>query len=161
MDERFIERMGDKRVAQDCATLAGLTEIYCEDNHSERKRTLYISEGTQIGAYPAKKIPQLCDECAEHLRYGERKRALCRKEPRPSCKECDIHCYAPSEAQWQRESMKYAGKRAMFRGHFMDAVRHQYQTLIAKRGLTKRESAQRESTHGAGESSDETSGRSK
>ena len=37
-----------------------------------------------------------------HVRYGEVRRALCTRSPRPSCKTCANHCYAPEEAAWQR-----------------------------------------------------------
>lgn len=127
----ILERFGEKDVARDIVTLAGMTEIYCADHHDESLRAPFESKATAADVYPARKIPRLCPECAAHLRYGEVRRALCTREPRPSCKTCANHCYAPEEAAWQRTAMAYAGPRAMFRGHAIEAIRHLIQTRLS------------------------------
>lgn len=121
---RILNRIAEKEIARDIVTLAGMTEIYCADHHAAADRTPYESEATAAGMYPQHKIPRLCPECAAHLRYGEIRRALCRREPRPACKTCKSHCYTPTESAWQRRAMAYAGPRAMFRGHAIEAIRH-------------------------------------
>ena len=121
---RILNRIAEKEIARDIVTLAGMTEIYCADHHAAADRTPYESEATAVGMYPQHKIPRLCPECAAHLRYGEIRRALCRREPRPACKTCKSHCYTPIESAWQRRAMAYAGPRAMFRGHAIEAIRH-------------------------------------
>lgn len=121
---RILSRIVEKEIARDIVTLAGMTEIYCADHHAAADRTPYESEATAVGMYPQHKIPRLCPECAAHLRYGEVRRALCRREPRPACKTCKSHCYTPTESAWQRRAMAYAGPRAMFRGHAIEAIRH-------------------------------------
>ena len=121
---RILSRIAEKEIARDIVTLAGMTEIYCADHHAAADRTPYESETTAVGMYPQHKIPRLCPECAAHLRYGEIRRALCRREPRPACKTCKSHCYTPTESAWQRRAMAYAGPRAMFRGHAIEAIRH-------------------------------------
>ena len=121
---RILNRIAEKEIARDIVTLAGMTEIYCADHHAAADRTPYEGEATAVGMYPQHKIPRLCPECAAHLRYGEIRRALCRREPRPACKTCKSHCYTPTESAWQRRAMAYAGPRAMFRGHAIEAIRH-------------------------------------
>lgn len=121
---RILNRIAEKEIARDIVTLAGMTEIYCADHHAAADRTPYESEATAVGMYPQHKIPRLCPECAAHLRYGEIRRALCRRDPRPACKTCKSHCYTPTESAWQRRAMAYAGPRAMFRGHAIEAIRH-------------------------------------
>ena len=121
---RILNRIAEKEIARDIVTLSGMTEIYCADHHAAADRTPYESEATAVGMYPQHKIPRLCPECAAHLRYGEIRRALCRREPRPACKTCKSHCYTPTESAWQRRAMAYAGPRAMFRGHAIEAIRH-------------------------------------
>lgn len=136
LTERTYERLGarirekfqDKEIARDIVTLAGMAEIYCADHHDDGSREKFRSEATEAGVYPARKIPRLCPDCAMHVRYGEVRWALCTRSPRPSCKTCANHCYAPEEAAWQRACMAYAGPRAMFRGHAIEAVRHLIQT---------------------------------
>lgn len=129
--ERILERFADKEVARDIVTLAGMTEIYCEDHHDDAVREPFSSRATLAGVYPARKQVRLCPDCAEHLRYGEIRRALCTRSPRPSCKTCKNHCYAPNEAAWQRTAMAYSGPRAMFRGHALEAIRHLIQTRFS------------------------------
>ncbi len=129
--DRIMERFAQKEVARDIVTLGGMTEIYCADHHDEALRTPFRSEAVAAGVYPDRKIPRLCPQCAAHLRYGEVRRALCRREPRPSCKTCSNHCYAPAEQAFQRRAMAYAGPRAMFRGHAVEAIRHLIQTRLS------------------------------
>ena len=129
--ERILERFSDKEVARDITTLAGMVQIYCEAHHDADAREPFCSHATEAGVYPARKQVRLCPDCAEHLRYGEIRRALCTKDPRPSCKTCKNHCYAEDEAAWQRMTMAYAGPRAMFRGLALDAIRHLIQTRLS------------------------------
>ncbi len=128
--ERIFARFAEKDVARDIVTLAGMAEIYCADHHDDASRVPFDSEAVRAGVYPARKVPRLCPDCAQHVRYGEIRRALCTREPRPACKTCENHCYAPDEAAWQRTAMAYAGPRAMFRGHAIEAIRHLAQTRL-------------------------------
>ncbi len=129
--EHIMERFAQRDVARDIVTLGGMTEIYCADHHDEALRVPFESEAVKAMVYPRRKIPRLCPECAAHLRYGEVRRALCKRDPRPSCKTCSNHCYAPDEQAFQRKAMAYAGPRAMFRGHAVDAIRHLIQTRLS------------------------------
>ncbi len=129
--EHILERFTHTDVARDIVTLGGMTEIYCADHHDDALRTPFTSEAVDAGVYPARKIPRLCPECAAHLRYGEVRRALCRRDPRPSCKTCSNHCYEPNEQAFQRKAMAYAGPRAMFRGYAIEAFRHLIQTRLS------------------------------
>ena len=121
---RLHERLTDPAIARDVQTLGGMVQIWCADHHDDATRAPYTGLGVQEGCYAPRRIPRLCPECAAHLEYGETRRALCPKDPKPSCRLCDIHCYKPDESAWQRQVMAYAGPRAMFRGMFRDAVRH-------------------------------------
>lgn len=137
--DRALPRLReDRERARDCQTLGGMVQIYCADHHAADNRAPYVGLGVQAGCYAPKRVPHLCPECAAHLEYGELRRALCPKDPKPSCHACDIHCYKPAEQAWQREVMRYAGPRAAFRGMFPDAVRHLRQELKARKGLRGR-----------------------
>ena len=128
LGERIHEKFRCKDIARDIVTLAGMAEIYCADHHDDAQRVSFRSEATEAGVYPARNQGRGEVSCARHVRYGEVRRALCTRDPRPSCKTCSNHCYAPDEAAWQRTCMAYAGPRAMFRGHAIDAIRHLIQT---------------------------------
>ncbi|MDO4590227.1 MAG: nitrous oxide-stimulated promoter family protein [Slackia sp.] len=130
LGDAILERFRDKDTARDIVTLAGMAEIYCADHHPREERLPLTSRAVDAGVYPARKVPRLCPECAMHVRYGEVRRALCTRDPRPACKACANHCYAPDEAAWQRVCMAYAGPRAIFRGHAIEALRHLIQTRL-------------------------------
>ena len=115
-----------------------MTQIWCADHHDDALRTPYEGLGARAGVYKPGKLPRLCPECAAHLEYGEARRALCPKDPKPSCHACDVHCYKPQERAWQQKAMAYAGPRAMFRGMFVDAMRHLWQELRGRR-MAKRQ----------------------
>lgn len=123
MNERFAERMNDAHVRSDTRVVAGLGAIYCEAHHGERPRARLQSDAAALGVY-GRRVPVLCDECADHIRYAERRRAYCPKDPKPFCAHCDTHCYHPDEAEWQRQMMRFAGPRSVFRGYAVPAVRH-------------------------------------
>lgn len=129
--ERIMARFTEKDVARDIVTLGGMTEIYCTDHHNNTQRAPLQSVGVDAGVYPKRKIPHLCPSCAAHQRYGEVRRALCQRDPRPSCKSCSNHCYPPDEQAFQRTAMAYAGPRAMFRGHAIEAIRHLLQSRLS------------------------------
>jgi hypothetical protein len=123
MSERFAEKMSDPKVRKDTKTLADFTEIWCEGHHADRERAPVASDAADLGVYGSKP-PVLCAECAEHLRYGEKRRAYCPKDPKPFCAHCDTHCYKPEERDFQRTMMRFSGPRSMTRGHFIDGVKH-------------------------------------
>ena len=119
----FATRMSDVRVRKDTKTLADFIGIYCRANHADRERTPAQTEAASLGVY-GRKAPALCAECAAHLEYGEKRRAFCPKDPKPFCAHCDVHCYRTSEAEWQRQMMRYSGPRSMLHGHAIDGVKH-------------------------------------
>lgn len=131
-EERLVaERVAaDPRIARDVVTLARMTEIWCADHHADADRVPYDSPAVRAGAFIGAKPPRLCPDCAAHVRYGEVRRARCVKDPRPSCRSCDVHCYSAEESDWQRAAMAYAGPRAIFRGLLPDALRHLYQDVV-------------------------------
>ncbi|MEE8715535.1 MAG: nitrous oxide-stimulated promoter family protein [Coriobacteriales bacterium] len=133
-------------MARDIVTLARMTEIYCAGHHRKADRVPYDSVAVRAGAFGSAKVPLLCPDCAEHMRYGEQRRALCPKDPKPSCRTCDIHCYSREESEWQRASMAYAGPRAPFHGLLREALSHLYQDRIigGRQDRAKRERRDRD-----------------
>jgi hypothetical protein len=123
MNERFAARMSDARVRHDTRLLGDFVALYCRGNHDGRARAALNSDGVSLGAY-GRRAPVVCEECADHLRYAEARRAYCPKDPKPFCAHCDTHCYRPAEAEWQRAMMRYAGPKSMWHGHAVDAVKH-------------------------------------
>lgn len=130
--DRFRAAMLNPAVRADIRTLADLAVIYCRGHHRDCPRKPLSSDAALLNVY-GRTGPLLCVECAEHQRYGERRRASCPKDPKPFCTTCDIHCYKPDEAEWQRQMMRYSGPRSVFRGHAIDGLRHLVQLRRARR----------------------------
>jgi hypothetical protein len=123
MNEKFAASMSAGKVRHDTRVLGDFVAIYCKGNHAERERVALTSDATSLGVY-GRKTPVVCEECADHLRYAEARRAYCPKDPKPFCAHCDTHCYRPAEAEWQRQMMRYAGPKSMWHGHAIDGVKH-------------------------------------
>ncbi len=136
MSEKFEQSMRDRRVAKDTRTLGDFVEIYCRGNHASATRRPAGTDAAQLGVY-GRRQPVLCAECEAHLAYGEKRRAYCPKDPKPFCANCDVHCYKSDEREWQREMMRYSGRRSMLHGHAVDGVRHMVETKRHKRAAER------------------------
>lgn len=123
MNERFAERMKDRRVAHDTRVVADFIRIYCDGNHAGRERRHVQTDATRLGVLAAKP-PVLCEECEAHLAYAEKRRAYCPQEPKPFCAHCDTQCYRPDELEWQAQMMRYSGPKSWRHGHTIDGIRH-------------------------------------
>ena len=132
MQERFATRMADPKVAHDTKLLGDFVDVYCAGNHGHREREPLRSDAAELGVY-GRRVPRVCGECAEHLHYGEKRRAYCPKDPKPFCATCDTHCYRPEERAWQQQMMRYSGPRSWRRGYAIDGIRHVLETRKAKR----------------------------
>ncbi len=142
LSDRFAERVRDRNVQGDIRTVTGLCSIYCAGNHRDRDRTPLVSDASALGVY-GRRVPRLCDECAGHIRYAEKRRAYCPKDPKPFCAHCDTHCYKADESEWQRQMMRYAGPRSMWHGYAIPGIKHALEarkwrkTMAAKAAETK------------------------
>jgi RNase P subunit RPR2 len=123
MQERFIEKMADEKARSDTRLLGDFTVIYCRGVHNRAERASLASDGAELGVY-GDKVPVVCEECAELLRYAEKRRAYCPKDPKPFCSYCDTHCYSPGMRDRMREVMRYAGPRSIVHGHALDGLKH-------------------------------------
>jgi hypothetical protein len=77
-------------------TLERFIRIYCRKKHRQQ-------EG-------------LCADCQDLLQYAWQRTDNCRQDPKPPCKFCPIHCYAPSYRQKIRQVMRVAGMHMILRG---------------------------------------------
>jgi hypothetical protein len=115
--------MAEKDVRRDTRLLGDFTQIYCDEVHCDESKRELDSGGVALGVY-GRKVPVVCDECAELLAYSEKRRAFCPKDPKPFCSYCDTHCYRSDMREAMREVMKYAGPRSWRHGHAIDGMKH-------------------------------------
>lgn len=138
MSERFVERMRDESVRYDTKLVADFAAIYCGAKHKDRARSPITSDASALGVY-GNRVPRMCEECAAHIRYAEKRRAFCSKDPKPFCAHCDTHCYKREESEWQRQMMRYAGPRSVFHGYAIPGIKHALEAMKWKREMARRE----------------------
>jgi len=90
--------------------------LYCCDNHETDDGGLACASGDAgVG---------LCADCAELLAYARLRLEKCRYGPeKPTCANCETHCYRPAMRERVREVMRYSGPR-MIKHHPVLAVAH-------------------------------------
>ena len=105
---RRAARLNTPRLQREMATMAAMLRIYCRDHHPDEVRD---AQG-------------LCSECAELMSYAQKRLALCPFGPeKPTCANCQIHCYGRRQREQTRVVMRYAGPRMLLR-HPMLALAH-------------------------------------
>ena len=74
--------------------------IYCNKNHSKTKT--------------------LCKDCLKLSLYAEKRLFNCPYgENKPTCENCDIHCYKPNVREKIKKVMKYSGPHMAYKHPIM------------------------------------------
>jgi hypothetical protein len=98
-----------RRLAREEKTIAAMIAMYCRDHHA----TAAADDGEG-----------LCPECAGLLVYARLRLERCRYgAAKPTCANCETHCYRPEMRGRVRTVMRYSGPR-MLRRHPMLALAH-------------------------------------
>ena len=105
----------DARLRRDLRTLARFIEVYCRARHPGATRHAVNLRTHDIPALHGRAL-ELCPDCTKLLTHAFMKRTLCPLDPKPSCKKCPDHCYAPHYRAQIREVMKVAGRRLVLSG---------------------------------------------
>jgi len=109
-------------VDHDNMILAEFIEIYCSQRHRDAEKEPWVNGGgfdVDLGVEP----PELCDDCSDLLSYSVARRHYCPQDPKPTCKNCEIHCYADGYRSRIREVMRFSGKRLILHGR-LDLIFH-------------------------------------
>ena len=112
----------DKALRRDLKTLAMFIHIYCKYKHSGLVRAPVQLKTHDVRAVAGRSIV-CCDECRKLLAHAFTKRSHCPMDPKPMCKHCPSHCYAPHYRDQIRQVMKYSGKKLLFSGR-LDYLYH-------------------------------------
>jgi hypothetical protein len=106
--ERREARLATARLARELTTIGVMLRIYCRDHHGSAERD----------------EARLCEDCAGLFDYARKRLAGCPYGPdKPTCANCQIHCYGPRQREATRVMMRYAGPRMMWR-HPLLALAH-------------------------------------
>ncbi len=108
--ERVAEIGGDLNV------LGKFVAVYCKHHHGEAAREAFTVGGIDVSATSLGKR-KVCSDCRGVLRHAVAKRARCPLLPKPTCRVCPVHCYAPKMREKIRRVMAFSGRHLMLRGH--------------------------------------------
>ena len=112
---RIFENLDSKK-KKDIVVLANFVQIYCRENHKDEvKESFNIKDERPNGLLGEKKI-ELCQNCSKLLSHGIAKLILCPYDPKPSCKKCETHCYAPGYREKVRQVMRFSGMYSIKHG---------------------------------------------
>lgn len=101
-------RLATPRLKREFNTLAAMLRIHCHDHHG--------------AAAPGEQ--GLCAECGELLAYARKRLVNCPfGVDKPTCANCQIHCYGPRQREAVRTVMRHAGPRMLLR-HPVLALAH-------------------------------------
>lgn len=100
------------KAEKDIKVLMKFIDIYCQTKHKDAIKSNYMDLS-------------LCPECHETLEYAVHRREVCPLDPKPTCKNCEIHCYKPDQRQRIKDIMRYSGMHLIKRGR-LDWIIHYF-----------------------------------
>jgi len=103
-------------IDKDLKVLAQFIEINCSNQHQSSPKVKVEAQGVEVN---------LCEECCELLSYASHRREVCSLDPKPTCKNCHIHCYLPEMREKIRKVMRYSGIHLIKRGR-IDLILHYF-----------------------------------
>ena len=96
-----MNRLDEGRMRREWRTLAAMIAIACHGRRHER----------QAGGRRT-----LCPACEELRAYAEQRLLRCPfGDEKPTCNNCQVHCYRPEMRERVREVMIFAGPRMLLR----------------------------------------------
>lgn len=122
MRQKLSERLDGKK-EKDIRVLRDFVKVFCrEKHHAVPKEPLFLKDARLKQCLGSQQL-RLCADCARLLQHGMAKLALCPYDPKPMCKKCPTHCYAPGYRERVREVMRFSGWYLVKHGR-LDLVFH-------------------------------------
>ena len=105
---KILESLDSKK-AKDIRVMRNFIAIFCRENHGERTRDAFATKDVRLYKVLGNKELLLCDDCRKLFSHGVAKLLLCPYDPKPMCKKCTTHCYAPGYRERIRQVMRFSG----------------------------------------------------
>ena len=105
---KIFERLNDKKT-RDIKILANFISIFCQENHQGEDKDTFPIKDSRLRDSLGNQNLVLCPDCQKLLSHGIAKLLLCPYDPKPMCKKCQTHCYAPGYREKIREVMRFSG----------------------------------------------------
>ena len=119
---RILERLDNKK-AKDLRVLSGFIAIFCQENHQAEDRDIFPIKDDRLRQALGDRKLVLCHDCTKLLNHGIAKLLLCPYDPKPMCKKCETHCYAPGYREKMRQVMRFSGRYLIRHGR-LDLLIH-------------------------------------
>jgi hypothetical protein len=103
-----VKKMQDKRL-KDLQILMDFLQVYCEKKHESKSKNTWTQQELETSI-------ELCEECETTMKYSAKRLKYCPLTPKPACKNCEIHCYAPEQRHKIRKIMRYSGIQLIKKG---------------------------------------------
>jgi hypothetical protein len=111
----LYERL-DRKMARDLRVLSDFVSVYCRENHAGDEKSPFPVRDDRVRSALGKKEPLLCADCSRLLSHGIAKLMLCPYDPKPTCRKCETHCYAPGYREKMRRVMRFSGPHLVKHG---------------------------------------------
>ena len=105
---KIFERLDNKK-KNDLKVLSEFVAIFCRENHDVEVKEVFPIKDERLRQTLGDKSLELCRDCSKLLNHGLAKLLLCPYDPKPMCKKCETHCYAPGYRERIRQVMKFSG----------------------------------------------------
>ena len=119
---KILERLDDKKT-KDIRVMRNFIAIFCRENHQMEKKDVFPVEDARLRQSLGDEELVLCQDCSRLLNHGIAKLLLCPYDPKPMCKKCETHCYAPGYRERAQEVMSFSGMYLIKRGR-LDLIVH-------------------------------------
>jgi len=110
-----------RTLRRDLRTLATFVRVYCHSQHRAAERVPVELRTIELAALCGRPV-ELCRVCRKLLQHAVVMRLRCPHNPKPICRKCPTHCYAPEYRAQIRAVMRYAGIRLMLKGRLHYAL---------------------------------------
>ncbi len=119
---KILERLDGKK-AKDLRVLSNFISIFCRENHQAADRDVFPIKDARLRQVLGNRELTLCQECSQLFNHGMAKLLLCPYDPKPMCKKCETHCYAPGYREKMRNVMRFSGPYLIKHGR-LDLIIH-------------------------------------
>ncbi|MBI4303291.1 MAG: nitrous oxide-stimulated promoter family protein [Chloroflexi bacterium] len=110
---------------KDLRILSDFVTIFCREKHPGKEKAVFPLRDERLRQALGDRGLVLCPDCTKLLNHGTAKLLLCTQDPKPMCKKCKIHCYAPGYRERIREVMKFSGIYLVKHGR-LDLILHYF-----------------------------------
>jgi hypothetical protein len=113
----------DEKKGKDIRVLGDFISVFCREQHNTQDKAPFPVKDVRLNKYLGDKNLTLCKDCARLINHSIAKLLLCPYDPKPKCRKCETHCYAPGYRERIQEVMRFSGPYMIKHGR-LDMLLH-------------------------------------